>query len=66
MRKLAPFASCLASQRHDASIRGGLDAGLKLGVNSTPTFFINGQMLVGAKPFEAFKDAIEAELKRAS
>ena len=35
-------------------------------MNSTPTFFINGQMLVGAKPYEAFKDAIEAELKRAS
>ena len=63
---LAPFAACLGSERHDASIRDGLEAGLKLGVNSTPTFFINGQMLVGAKPFEAFKDAIEAELKRAS
>ena len=64
--ELAPFASCIGSERHDASIRDGLEAGLKLGVNSTPTFFVNGQMLVGAKPFEAFKDAIEVELKRAS
>lgn len=63
---LAPFASCLGSDRHDASIRDGLEAGLKLGVNSTPTFFVNGQMLVGARPFEAFKDAIESELKRPS
>jgi protein-disulfide isomerase len=63
---LAPFSACLASDRHDASIRESLDAGLKLGVNSTPTFFVNGQMLVGAKPFDEFKDAIETELKRAS
>jgi protein-disulfide isomerase len=63
---LTPFSSCLGSDRHDAAIRDGLEAGLKLGVNSTPTFFVNGQMIVGAKPFETFKDAIETELKRAS
>jgi len=64
--EIAPFTTCLGSERHDPAIRDGLEAGLKLGVNSTPTFFVNGQMLVGAKPFEDFKDAIETELKRAS
>ena len=63
---LVPFSACLASERHDPAIRDGLAAGLKLGVNSTPTFFVNGQMIVGAKPFETFKDAIETELKRPS
>ena len=28
-----------------------------------PTFFINGQALVGAQPFEAFKAAIDKILK---
>jgi protein-disulfide isomerase len=63
---LAPFDSCLASDRHDVAIREGLEAGMKLGVSSTPTFFVNGQMLVGAQPFEQFQEVIEAELKRAS
>jgi protein-disulfide isomerase len=60
---LSPFASCVASDRYDTSIREGLQAGLRLGVNSTPTFFVNGQMLVGAKPFEEFSAIIEDELR---
>jgi protein-disulfide isomerase len=63
---LAPFSACLGSDRHDGLIREGLEAGLRLGVSSTPTFFINGQMLVGARPFEDFQEMIEAELRRAS
>lgn len=62
--ELPPFNSCLASDRHDRAIKEGLEAGHKLGVNSTPTFFVNGQMLVGARPFEDFRDLIEAELKK--
>lgn len=37
----------------------------ELGVRSTPTFFINGRLLVGAKPFEQFKTRVEEELRRA-
>jgi protein-disulfide isomerase len=35
------------------------------GVEGTPTFFVNGRILVGAQPFEAFKAIIDAELARA-
>jgi protein-disulfide isomerase len=63
---LPPFQSCVASERHDVAIREGVEAGMKLGVSSTPTFFVNGQMLLGARPFEDFKDVIEAELRRKS
>ena len=35
-----------------------------LGVTGTPAFFINGRFLSGAKPFEEFAQAINAELKR--
>lgn len=31
----------------------------------TPTFFINGQILIGAHPFESFTQIIERELERA-
>jgi protein-disulfide isomerase len=33
-----------------------------IGVNSTPTFFINGRRLSGAQPLEAFKAIIDPEL----
>lgn len=36
-------------------------AAKKFGVNSTPTFFINGKLLSGNQPFEKFKEVIEAE-----
>jgi protein-disulfide isomerase len=60
------WSACVGSDRHDAAIRAGLEAGQKLGVNSTPSFFVNGQMLVGARPFEDFQEVIDAELRRAS
>lgn len=37
----------------------------RLGVTSTPTFFINGKKIRGAKPKETFKAAIEDALKQA-
>jgi protein-disulfide isomerase len=52
------FATCLASGRHDAEIRASLERGQKLGVNSTPTFFINGRRLVGARPYEDFESLV--------
>jgi protein-disulfide isomerase len=35
-----------------------------LGVTGTPAFFVNGRYLSGAKPFEEFAKAINAELNR--
>ncbi len=32
------------------------------GVNGTPTFFINGEMIVGAQPTETFVALIESAL----
>jgi len=37
--------------------------GAAVGATGTPTFFINGHILVGAQPVDAFKTAIDAELK---
>jgi protein-disulfide isomerase len=35
-----------------------------MGVTGTPGFFVNGRYLSGAKPFEEFAKAIDAELTR--
>lgn len=64
--KAEAFASCLASDRHDAAIREGLADASRLGVSATPTFFINGRMLSGARPFEQFREIIEEELAQGS
>jgi protein-disulfide isomerase len=51
-----------------AEVKSRIDADVKqaggLGVTGTPSFFVNGRFLQGAKPFEAFKEVIEEELKR--
>jgi protein-disulfide isomerase len=52
------FGKCLASTQHDPEIRAGLERGRKLGVSSTPTFFVNGRRLVGARPYEDFEEIV--------
>lgn len=56
------FAACLGSDRHDAAIQKAVDDGHALGITGTPTFFVNGRRLVGARPIEDFREAIDAEL----
>jgi len=36
-----------------------------LGATGTPAFFVNGQKMAGAKPFEEFKEIIEAQISKA-
>jgi protein-disulfide isomerase len=60
------FAECLDSARHAASWEAGIEEGARQGVTGTPAFFINGRMLVGAQPYEAFAQVIEDELERAA
>jgi protein-disulfide isomerase len=45
-------------------VRDGVAAGTRLGVNSTPTLYINGRMLTGAQPYEMFASIIDEELAR--
>jgi len=61
----AKFDECLDSGKHTANVRADYELGGKMGVNSTPTIYINGRPLVGAQPFEQFKLIIDEELARA-
>ena len=58
------FATCLNIGRYREEVAKDLHDGLKLGVTSTPTFFINGRPLVGARPFAEFQAVIDKLLKR--
>jgi protein-disulfide isomerase len=56
------FEECASSGRHSEEVTADLEWAANLGVRSTPTFFINGIPLVGAQPYEVFKEVIEKEL----
>jgi protein-disulfide isomerase len=60
------FASCLDDGKHAARVQKGLEEATGLGLGSTPSIFINGRLLMGAQPFEAFKAVIDEELQRAA
>jgi protein-disulfide isomerase len=60
----AAFDQCLDSGKHTARVREGYQLGESMGVNSTPTIYVNGRPLIGAVPFEAFKQVIDEELAR--
>lgn len=46
-------------------IREDVELGQTLGVQGTPTYFVNGVMVIGALTFEEFKGLVEKELQRA-
>ena len=56
------FEQCLASVRLVAAVEKDLADGKRAGVMGTPAFYINGRMLSGAQPMEAFVKLIEEEL----
>jgi protein-disulfide isomerase len=58
----AAFDACLTSGKMAGQVAADLAAGQAAGVSGTPAFFINGVMLTGAQPFEAFKALIDREL----
>jgi protein-disulfide isomerase len=60
----AKFNQCLDSGKHAGLVAAGTAQGEKMGVNSTPTLYINGRPLIGAQPFDAFKAVIDEELAR--
>ena len=53
------FESDYRSGRYEKLVRADFQRGLNAGVNGTPTFFINGRMLVGLQPVGVFEKVIE-------
>ena len=58
------FKQCMDSKKFDKNVSQDLADGQKAGTNATPTFYINGQQLVGAQPYTAFQTIIDQELKK--
>ncbi|RJQ18192.1 DsbA family protein [Candidatus Woesearchaeota archaeon] len=58
----AKFNSCLDTGKYASEVSKDLSDGTAAGVSGTPSFFINGQKIVGAQPYSVFEAAIEAAL----
>jgi protein-disulfide isomerase len=57
------FNACVDSHKYKDQVEADIKDGNDAGVSGTPAFFINGRMLTGAQPFEAFKRIIDEELE---
>ncbi|KAF0109204.1 MAG: DSBA oxidoreductase family protein [Anaerolineaceae bacterium] len=53
------FTSCIDSRKYADEVQADLLDGSNLGVQSTPTFYINGFKVEGALPYESFKSIID-------
>lgn len=58
------FANCLKDPSASKILEADQKAAEEVGVNSTPTFFVNGRKVAGALPFDQFKAMIDEELAK--
>lgn len=58
------FEGCLRTGKYRKKVEGETAVAASLGARGTPTFFVNGRLMVGAQPFAAFQAVIEEELNR--
>ena len=58
------FEECMKSQRHAGRIQADTDEGNRLGIQGTPTLFINGIRMRGLQDLSALTAQIES-IKRA-
>ncbi|KYK25287.1 hypothetical protein AYK26_02285 [Euryarchaeota archaeon SM23-78] len=56
------FKACFETQKYKLEVEKDILTGKQVGVSGTPTFFINGIMVVGAKAEEEFIKIINSEL----
>ena len=54
--------SCRNSAALEEEILADLEEGSRYGVTGTPAFFVNGRLLVGAQPYQAFQEIIDRAL----
>src|ERR1700722_19867353 len=62
---LAGLRATLTDHKWAAAVDADRTEGEKLGVRGTPTFFVNGVMVVGAQPLEKFQALVDDQVKAA-
>jgi protein-disulfide isomerase len=59
---LKAFAACVDSHRYQGEIQADASDAARVGISGTPSFVVNGRILIGALPFSEFKTVIDEEL----
>ena len=60
----AAFATCLDSGKFAGQVEADMKAGAEAGVEGTPAFIINGQLVSGARSLEEFQMAVDKALAK--
>jgi protein-disulfide isomerase len=56
--------TCMAEQRYAGQIEADLREAAGRGLNSTPSFVVNGQVYLGARPFSNWQQLFDSLLKQ--
>jgi protein-disulfide isomerase len=56
------FNQCFESGKYRDAVNRDHEEGMRLGVQGTPAFFVNGRFVSGARPFEYFQQLLDEEL----
>jgi len=56
----AEFDDCLDSGKHEAEVKKDMADGMKAGVQGTPGFIIEGQLISGAQPYAVFEQLLNS------
>lgn len=59
------FSTCYSSDKYKDRVQQWIDAGTVRKIEGTPTFFINGQEIIGEVPYEDIQKVIEQKLNAA-
>jgi len=57
------FNGCLDTGKYAQKVESELQEGTAKGVDGTPATFVNGKLISGAQPYDAFKKEIDSLLK---
>lgn len=53
------FEECFDAKKYAAHVDASLAEGQRFGINSTPSFFVNSQLVKGAQPIAEFREIID-------
>jgi protein-disulfide isomerase len=56
------FTQCHTTGKYSAKVQGDFQEGIALGINGTPSFFVNDVLLQGAYPYNLLKQEIDKQL----
>jgi predicted DsbA family dithiol-disulfide isomerase len=60
------FRACVSSEQSRGAIVKDMEIARRLGIDSTPSFVVNGKVIKGALSFADFQQIVERELKQTS